>query len=150
MVPQPGLRFEIGAETLQLACARCRERGLIVNLALLVVQGSLPHLGTLELRQLALKFGYILEPLEVGCERMQRRELTHGVAALFSLSSAGFGGLQQLVDESGIDFLRSGLHSLQFQPLNSIGDDLWWRPLVWSGIDLDLVRRACVVFLSAQ
>src|SRR5215471_13560564 len=150
MVPQPGLRLEIGAETLQLAFAGCRERGLIVNLALLDVQGSLPRLGTLELRQFALKFGYILEALEVGCERMQRRELAHCVAALFSLSSVGFSGLEQLVDESGIDSLRSGLHSLQFQPLNSVCDDLRWRPLVWSGINLDLVRRACLVFLSAQ
>src|SRR5215469_4793431 len=150
MVPQPGLRLEIGAETLQLACAGCRERGLIVNLALLGVQSGLPGFGTLELRQPALKFCYILEPLEVGCERMKRRELTHGVAALFSLNSIGFSGLEQLVDKSGIDFLRSGLHSLHFQPLNSVCDDLRWRPLVWSEINLDLVRRACLVLLSAQ
>src|SRR5215469_6204849 len=101
MVPQPSLRLEIGTEMLQLACAACRERGLIVNLALLGVQSGLPGLGILELRQLAFKFGYILQPLEIGCERMQRRELTHGVAALLSLSSIGFGGVQQLVDESG-------------------------------------------------
>src|SRR5215471_1546550 len=150
MVPQPSLRLEIGAEMLQLACAACRERGLIVNLALLVVQSGLPGFGIPELRQLAIKFGYILKPLEVGCERMKRRELTSGVAALFSLNSIGFSGLEQLVDKSGIDFLRSGLHSLHFQPLNSVCDDLRWRPLVWSGIDLDLVRRACLVFLSAQ
>src|SRR5215471_4217198 len=140
MVPQPSLRLEIGAEMLQLACAACRERGLIVNLALLGVQGGLPGFGILELRQPALKFGYILQPLEVSCERMQRRELVHCVVTLFSLNSIGFGGLEQLVDKSGIDFLRSGLHSLQFQPLNSVCDDLRWRPLVWSGINLDLVR----------
>src|SRR5262249_48497753 len=119
-------------------------------LALLGVQGSLPGFGIPELRQLALKFGYILEPLEVGCERMQRRELTHGVAALFSLSSIGFGGLEQLVDESGINSLRSGLHSFQFQPLNSVCDDLRWGPLMRSGINLDLVGCACLVLLSAQ